>query len=141
MKLLICTLILFLNMNFAENINLDKLKWNNRLLIINGNKDVFNPLLKINKVELFNRDFIVFIISNDEVYHKNRKMPQSFLKSLIGKYGTIKDEMITLVGKDGEVKNKYHLDVDMIKIFNDVDKMPMRKYEIKKKWFSNKFPF
>ena len=38
---------------------------------------------------------------------------------------------IYLIGRDGELKNSYSLDVEFSKIFSDIDKMYMRKQEIK----------
>ena len=35
-----------------------------------------------------------------------------------------------LIGKDGLVKKSYPFKINLEKIFSDVDKMPMRKYEI-----------
>ena len=37
---------------------------------------------------------------------------------------------LLLIGKDGKIKNSYPFEIDLNIIFSDIDRMPMRKYEM-----------
>ncbi len=55
-----------------------------------------------------------------------------FSKSVENKIKNIKSyHRLILIGKDGGVKNSYLFETELDKIFYDIDKMPMRRYEVK----------
>ena len=59
---------------------------------------------------------------------------RSFLIQLKKKIKNINPyRRLILIGKDGGVKNSYLFETELEKIFYDVDKMPMRRYEVKKR--------
>ena len=60
-------------------------------------------------------------------------MSKYFSNSVLKKIRNTKSKHnLFLIGKDGQVKKSYSSEVDLEKIFNDVDKMPMRKIEMLK---------
>ena len=60
-------------------------------------------------------------------------MSKYFSNSVLKKIRYTKSEHnLFLIGKDGQIKKSYPSEVDLEKIFNDVDKMPMRKIEMLK---------
>ena len=68
-------------------------------------------------------------------------MIKSILKSITVRFGYVKEDTILLIGKDGYLKYIYPLSVETEKIYYDIDKMPMRKFEKKKKWLKNYLSF
>ena len=60
-------------------------------------------------------------------------MSKIFSKSIINKIKNINsNHYFILIGKDGQVKSSYDSRIEIEKILSDVDRMPMRKYEMKK---------
>ena len=62
----------------------------------------------------------------------NKKMSQYFTKSVFEKISSLNNaKYLVVIGKDGQVKNSYSSKIKIENIFYDVDRMPMRKYEMK----------
>ena len=60
-----------------------------------------------------------------------KKQPFYFTKSVFEKINDLDDtKYLILIGKDGQVKNSYSSKNKLENIFYDVDRMPMRKYEM-----------
>ena len=127
--------ILFLMVNFIsmEKVNhINDLKWNYRVLVIKS----ADGIVLLNKMDLFKeeleeRDFIVIYIEGKSSFLKNRKMSDYFTRSVIKKIKSSEySNYLFLIGKDGELKNSYSSDIEIERILSDVDKMPMRKFEI-----------
>ena len=96
------------------------------------NNEKFDCLKNINsfKKEFDERDFMIVNIIERSTYIYDKKMSKRFSKSVISKIKSIENNnYIFLIGKDGKVKNSYPIDIELETIFDDVDKMPMRKYE------------
>jgi len=127
--------ILILMINFTEIYKLNHitdLKWNNRVLVIRDNDKIDLPI-KINPfIEEFNeRDFIIVFAKNQNTFIQNRIMSVNFSNSIYKKIQNIdSNQYFILIGKDGQVKKSYTSETEIEKIFSDVDKMPMRKYEM-----------
>ena len=67
-----------------------------------------------------------------QLFIDGQKMKSQFTSSIFQKINIPeKEKTIILIGKDGEVKQRYGYDVKLKKIFSDIDVMPMRKNEIK----------
>ena len=126
-------LILMLSLFSRNEINhINDLKWNNRVLIIRYSHSI-DLSKKINAMieELDERNFIIIYIKNNNTFIDNCKMSKSFSESIFKKIKNINSkQFLILLGKDGHVKNTYPEGTQIEKIFSDVDKMPMRKYEI-----------
>ena len=117
------------SLNKINHIN--DLKWINRVLVmVNHEKSDLSKNIDSIKNEFNERDFVIVHIIEQNSYIYKRKMSKRFTKSVVSKIKNIDDNnYIFLIGKDGQVKNSYPLDIELETIFNDVDKMPMRKYE------------
>ncbi len=127
------TIILTANSIMAENINhVSDFKWNNRVLVIveNGGTDLLNSVIE-NKKKLEERDFVVVLVRGKKSYIYGQKMSAKFTKSVFRKIKySRKNHSLFLIGKDGEVKHSYSENTYLKTIFSDVDRMPMRKYEM-----------
>jgi len=129
-------LILMLSLFSVNKINhINDLKWNNRVLIIRYYHSIdFSKKINAMIEEFDERNFIIVYIKNKNTFIDNTKMSKSFSDSILKKIKSInKKQFLILLGKDGHVKNTYPEGTQIEKIFSDVDKMPMRKYEIELK--------
>ena len=114
-------------------------EWKNRVLVISGTESKYqNQLdyLKVNKNEFINRDMVVILINKDgskisQDGLKNFKSVDYESTSSIKKRFGFEDFSLILIGKDGEVKYRINEPVKINKIFELIDKMPMRMQEIK----------
>ena len=122
-----------INLISLNNINhINDLKWTNRILvIINNEKFDFSKDIDSLKKGFDERDFMIVNVIERHSYIHNKKMSKRFSKSVVSKIKSIEsNNYIFLIGKDGQVKNSYPIDIKLETIFDDVDKMPMRKYEM-----------
>ena len=129
--------ILILILNFISTENIDHIKdfeWNNRVLIVKDNGKInFSKKINFNKKNFDQRDFIIIYLREENAFIYNKKMSKYFSNSVLKKIRNTKSEHnLFLIGKDGQVKKSYSSEVDLERIFNDVDKMPMRKIEMLK---------
>ena len=126
-------LILMINSIVIDQLNhITDLKWKNRILVIRDN-DKIDFSININAyIEKFNeRDFIIVLAKNQNTFIQNKIMSVNFSNSIYKKIQNIDSKQyFILIGKDGQVKESYTSEVKIEKIFSDVDKMPMRKYEM-----------
>ena len=107
-------------------------KWSNRVLVLveNGDIDLLNSIIE-NKKKLEERDFIVVLLRGKKSYIDGQEMSAKFTKSIFRKIKhSRKNHSLFLIGKDGEVKHSYLENTYLKTIFSDVDRMPMRKYEM-----------
>jgi len=139
--LLITSLSLFF-INCSENnsmLDLRKFEWKNRVLVIGGSESKFQnqfDYLKVNKNEFTDRDMVVILINKDgsKISYdglKNFKNLDYASTSSIRKRFNFEDFRLLLIGKDGGVKYRTNEPVKINKIFELIDKMPMRVQEIK----------
>ena len=119
-----------------ENIDhINDLKWKNRVLVIESDEDIdFSTKINLFKSEFDERDFIIIYINEQNSFINNRRMSNYFTRSVLKKIKSFESKScFYLIGKDGQVKNAYSSLFEIEKIFSDVDKMPMRKFEVRKK--------
>ena len=112
--------------------SIDDFIWNNRLLTINED-DKINFLIERDNLrkEFDERDIIIIRVKGNNTFIHNSRMSKYFTESLFKKIKTINiRQYFILIGKDGQIKNYYNLDTKVQKIFSDIDKMPMRRYEM-----------
>ena len=112
---------------------LSDLKWKNRILIVLSD-DQFQFFKKIeqNIKGLDERDFLMIIFNNNIAFIGKKPMSEKFSRSVGYKIKDInRSHRLILIGKDGNIKSSYLFETELEKIFYDVDKMPMRKYEMK----------
>ncbi len=122
-----------INLNSIEMMNdINELKWNNRVLVIkNDKKNNFSLRINSLKQEFDERDFVLVYINEQNTFVHNKKMSKNFSQSLLKIIKNIDDDQnIILIGKDGKIKNSYSSINELEKILSEVDKMPMRMYEM-----------
>ena len=131
-KAILILMINIFSINKTNHIN--DLIWNNRVLIIKNHKKIdFSMKIDIFMQEFDKRDFFIVYLKNKDTFINNMKMPKLFSKSIFNKIKNINsNHYFILIGKDGQVKNSYDSRIEIEKILSDVDRMPMRKYEMKK---------
>ena len=131
---LIVLSLLFLACSAFQKEDLKQFKWKNRILIM-ANSEKEN-LFKKNKEDYFkefkDRDLIIIEVIDGEVFLNDQLASQSLSQSVLS---VVKDELadkdLILIGKDGKIKHRYHID-DISLILKDIDSMPMRIREINK---------
>ena len=122
-----------INLNSIETMNdINELKWNCRVLVIkNDKKNKFSLSINSLKQEFDERDFVLVYVKEQNTFVHNKKMSKNFSQSLLKIIKNIDDDQnIILIGKDGKIKNSYSSINELEKILSDVDKMPMRIYEM-----------
>lgn len=112
--------------------DLTQLRWKNRLLIIwsqQPQKD-YNQMLAQFREQINERDMAIFMISqSDLVKYPKQKISTHFLDKLHKQFPREKGRYF-LIGKDGGLKS-YGEVLDLASIFSEIDRMPMRRQEIK----------
>ena len=129
-------LLLTLNLNSSNSINhLSDFKWKNRVLVvITDKKKDIQDLIKNYNIELDEREFLVIQFDGKKAFINDKKMSKRFSNSLLKKIRNIPQEIhFVLIGKDGKVKSLYSKNANVNEIFLEVDKMPMRINEMKRK--------
>ena len=127
-----------LTINPIENNQVDHirdLKWQKRILVINtGDRIETQKLTSFYSEELKDRDFVVIQLNGHEAFFEDKRMSKRFTKSLLKKLKNYdKSDYFILLGKDGGVKNSFTQGTEMRTIFDQVDRMPMRMNEMRRK--------
>ena len=128
-------LLIFLNLDSLKSINhLSDLKWKNRVLVVVTNeKEEIKDLITNYNNELNKREFVVIQLDDEKAFIDYTQMLKRFSKSILKKVKNISQEVyFVLIGKDGRIKNLFSKNTVMNEIFSEVDKMPMRIYEMKR---------
>ena len=128
-------LLIFLNLDSLKSINhLSDLKWKNRVLVVVTNeKEEIKDLITNHNNELNEREFVVIQLDDEKAFIDYTKMSKRFSQSILKKVKNIPQEAyFVLIGKDGKIKNVFSKDTGVNEIFSEVDKMPMRIYEMKR---------
>ena len=135
MKFVLIYFFLF-KLTIADQVgHLSDLKWNKRIIIIADDESFhFNKRVEKYQKELEEREISIIFFNKNIAYLDNKIISKKFSKSVENKLKNINlYHRLILVGKDGDVKNSYLFETELEKIFYDIDKMPMRRYEVKKK--------
>ena len=130
------SLLLFLSFpdfNYNKITSLDDLKWKYRLLVLNQ-VDTINYKKKEHgyNFDLEDRDLLVIYLRDGKALLGQKRLSSNFFKSLKRKVKGY-DGRAILIGKDGLIKHVYSLDIDYSKIFYDIDQMPMRRFQLKRR--------
>ena len=130
---------LMLTINSIEKNHIDHLrdlKWQKRVLVVNTSDRIeTQKLISFHIKELKDRDFVVIHLNGNKAYYDDKKMSKRFTKSLLKKLKNYdKSNYFILIGKDGGVKNSFTKGTKMRTIFNQVDRMPMRMNEMRRKF-------
>ena len=126
-------LIFMINIIPIDRLNhINDLKWINRILVVKNDKKFdfykkYDSYLK----DFEERDFIIINIKGKNTFINNTEMSKYFTKSVFEKINDLNNtKYLILIGKDGQVKKSYSSKIKIENIFYDVDRMPMRKYEM-----------
>lgn len=118
--------------------DLTQFQWKNRLLLVfvtNENDPLFKKLrneIIAHKAEVKNRDLVIFEVLEKGLSRMNTTyLDQEAVDSIRNRFAVPQSKFrVILIGKDGGVKLKLDDQVDLKKIFDLIDSMPMRKYEM-----------
>ena len=130
----IITVYFLINLIIAKQLShLNDLKWKNRILVVlYDNEFQFFKNIKQNIKGLDERNFVIISFHNARAFIDEKPMSEKFSRSVSQKIKNINpNHRLILIGKDGSIKSSYLFETELEKIFYDVDKMPMRKYEMK----------
>lgn len=114
--------------------NIHEFQWENRILLIRSESNPENIISALKKVDLDiqDRHIFWFIFSDDNVSTNFKgQVHKYFYSETITRYFQNEEVNVVLVGKDGGIK-KQALELDLQKLFDLIDEMPMRKREIAK---------
>ena len=124
MKYIVILIIFFINLEIMAK-QISDLNWEKRILIIsykNQNDKLFNKTIKFisdHKCQIDERNLEVVFF---EKYKNKNFLTPKFIDE---KHG------IWLLGYDGEIKDYSQDDKILLRLFNLIDSMPMRKKEVK----------
>ena len=142
--LIIASLSFIIFINCSENnviLDLKSFEWENRILVVGGNGSKYQNQfdnLEVNKNEYTERDMVVILINKDESkisydgLNVLNKLDYDSTLSIRKRFNFDNFNLI-LIGKDGGVKYNNNEPVKINKIFEIIDKMPMRMQEIKER--------
>ena len=119
----------------GDVINLSDLKWKKRAIIIVGDENFdFKGRLKKYQKEIEERDIVLVFYNKSVAFLDNRIISKKFSKSVANKIKKMNaNHQLILLGKDGNVKKTYSFETKITEIFYDIDQMPMRISEMRKK--------
>tara|TARA_Y200000002_G_scaffold318355_1_gene277258 strand:+ start:3158 stop:3544 length:387 start_codon:yes stop_codon:yes gene_type:complete len=123
MKYIFIILILFINLEIMAK-QISELNWKKRLLLVSyQNEDdlIFNESTKFisdNKCQIDDRNLEIIFFEN---FENKQYITPDFIED---KYG------IWLIGYDGNIKDYEEDDKILLRLFDIIDSMPMRKNEI-----------
>jgi hypothetical protein len=113
---------------------LKQLEWKNRVLIVLSKQPavLFKKLIKDHSIAINERDLVLFVIdrTSQMVSNYSGGIDASLLGSLESKLPD-GNAAFALIGKDGGLKY-YGNQLDIVEVFNEIDRMPMRRWELTK---------
>ena len=123
------------------DLNLDALRWKNRVLILFSPYES-HPLFRLQKGDLASkvqevseRDLVILeILEHGDSRAMNRTLSEKAAKSIRNRFGVSSGLFqVLLIGKDGGVKLRSEQPVPAQDIFGLIDSMPMRRQEMDSK--------
>lgn len=137
--LLACVMAVNVNVKALEEkpSGLENLQWKYRVILVfarepNMSKALSN--LKDFKAECEERDIAWFVLGNDVMYtNYDGKLEDRLREQLMDRYfaPVPSNTSVLLIGKDGTLKSR-STDLDLEAIFGLIDKMPMRREEMRR---------
>ncbi len=138
MKSLLFIILLLPMTSFSQD--LDKHLWKDRLLLVIGdsyqNPNLINQLQELNnnKQDLKERKLIVYQIIRTSFQQGIQKNTSTKKSAVYKRYNPFNEDFkIILIGLDGNIKLKSNKVLSPSQIFDKIDKMPMRKLELRTK--------
>ncbi|MEM6831031.1 MAG: DUF4174 domain-containing protein [Bacteroidota bacterium] len=118
-----------------------ELQWEKRVLIVSAESSASlddqtqQQRLSDAKKEMMDRDLVVYRLYNDHWFGPSDEPLEKGQTDVIREaYAVPTDQfMVVLIGKDGSVKLRSDEPVSVNDLFNLIDRMPMRRAEMRKK--------
>jgi len=116
--------------------DLTSYQWKNRIILLkdaNLDSDWLQAQLKrlrSNAEELLEREVVLFLINEKEVYDGMATKTELQADSIIAQYGLSNFKGLVLIGKDGGIKLQKEFIVHTSEIIELIDSMPMRAREM-----------
>ena len=125
----------------AMSMDLTQFQWKNRLLFLfapDGNSPLFKNLqsqIMAQKAEVEDRDLVVFeVLAQGPSRMNTASLDRQQADSIRDHFAVPQDTFrLILVGKDGGIKLKRDVQVDLKVVFGLIDSMPMRQNEMRQK--------
>ena len=119
--------------------NLNNYQWKNRLLLVFAPSEqdsayqTQKQLFKGQQSQLDERDLrLIEVFANGKSHVDNQAIEAASAAQLRERFKVSKDEFcIILVGKDGYEKRRARVPIELTRIFDQVDQMPMRQQEMR----------
>jgi len=127
--------ILLLNSQKIDAQSLDTYRWKNRIILLKGanlDSDWLQAQLKRLKShaqELLEREILLFLVNDEEVYNGMFTKTELQVDSIITQFGLTNFEGLVLIGKGGKTKLKKGVYSTYFDIIELIDSMPIRKRE------------
>jgi hypothetical protein len=123
----------------ALAMDLSQFQWKNRLLFLfapDGNHPLFKNLkrqIMAQKTEVEDRDLVVFeVLAQGPSLMNTTPMDRQQVDSIRNHFAVPQDTFrLILVGKDGGIKLKRDVQVNLKAVFELIDSMPMRQNEMR----------
>jgi bifunctional DNA-binding transcriptional regulator/antitoxin component of YhaV-PrlF toxin-antitoxin module len=132
--------LLFLAVDYAGAYDLDRHRWQDRLLfLVAPNAEDAELADQLRWIErrreaVLDRDLRVFQLFVDQGRVDDQILTPASVRLLRARLGlTEQDRLVILIGKDGGVKRRAGLNTDLSEIFLQIDGMPMRQQEMRAK--------
>ena len=124
-----------------DTVDLTAYQWKNRLLILFAPSEdapiyqSFKEQLQRRTQEIRDRDLLIFhVLETGEGRLAHLPLNKGQVLFLRKKFSIIPGQLIViLIGKDGEVKLRGELPVELSEIFSVIDAMPMRQREMRER--------
>ncbi|MFP8967545.1 DUF4174 domain-containing protein [Pokkaliibacter sp. CJK22405] len=110
--------------------DLTSLQWKNRIIVVDetANPDSAASVFERQQAEVQDRDVVWFVFQPEQTLtNYSGDLDPALLSNTRERYG-LSPGKVLLIGKDGGVKNRLDA-LNLELLFNDIDRMPMRKYE------------
>lgn len=141
-SLLILVFIFFTNLSAVERKDhLARFRWDYRIILVNAPAEALDRIekkLSVNKAAMNERHILWFIVVDGQLHTNfSETLPKDFAANIVNHYfsDANKGKGICLIGKDGSVKARQQ-NLDLKKLFAQIDRMPMRQAEMKKNGYS-----
>ena len=136
MKLIILGMMIVFSLSIQAKplSKLNQLSWKHRIILVwqTPDSNQYKTLFDQYHAQLIERDIIWFIINGDKILTNYSGEMSNELLSNVRRDYPVTPSTTLLIGKDGGVKSSQEQPV-LDEIFAEIDLMPMRKMEVKRK--------
>ncbi|MBM6550756.1 DUF4174 domain-containing protein [Marinomonas ostreistagni] len=111
--------------------SLQDLRWENRIIVANAGQDStkLTDLFSQASDAIIDRDVVWLVLSDNDIQTNYQGAISPSLLSRVKSQYQLNDNEVILIGKDGGLKERIS-GLDLERLFNDIDRMPMRIREM-----------